>query len=417
MAPTPLTPEAMGEFVRSRLTVEQPRLVVTGNGGTPWQLLSALDAALPTYRLWMLNAFKGIPVRDGVVHESPFVGPGMRRLPTLEYIPARLSLVPALFSHHREPDVVVLHVSAPIDGVVSMGIEINVLPAAVEAVKARGGLLVAQINSQMPYTYGDGEIPLDAFDAVIEADASIEHASHKPPSTGAAAEAARVIGELCSSRVHDGATLQLGIGEVPDATLPGLSRLKGLGVWSEMVSDGILSLESAGALDPERTVVASFAMGTNELYRWMHRNPQLRMRRTEVTNDPSNVARQPQMTSINTALQVDLLSQANASRINARIHSGFGGQTDFIVGAIHAPGGQALMALRSWHPKADCSTIVPLIDEPVTSFQHSAVITEQGVAEVFGHDEKTQARNIIEQAAHPRVRDELWEEARELGLA
>jgi acyl-CoA hydrolase len=122
------------------------------------------------------------------------------------------------------------------------------------------------------------------------------------------------------------------------------------------------------------------------------------------------------MTSVNTALQVDLFAQANASRINARIHSGFGGQTDFIVGALHSKGGQALMALRSWHPKANCSTIVPLVDEPVTSFQPSAVITEQGVAQIYGHDEKTQAANLISNAANPKVREELWEEAAGLGL-
>ncbi len=416
MATSVLSTESMGSLLRSRLSEGRPRIVVTGNGGTPWELLKLVDESVPSFKLWMLNAHSGIPVRDGIIHESPFVGPGMRKVRSLRYTPARLSLVPALFRSHQPPDAVVVHVSEPIDGKVSLGIEINVVAAAIEAVKSRGGLLVAQINPQMPYTYGDGEFDADIFDGFIEVDRSVEHHSHKPPSTGDAAEAARIIGELCSSRVSDGATLQLGIGEVPDATLPGLARLKNLGIWSEMVSDGILALDAAGALDPDRVVTASFAMGSNELYKWMHRNPQLVMRRTEVTNDPSNVAQQPQMTSINTALQVDLLSQANASRIRARIHSGFGGQTDFIVGALHAPGGQALMALRSWHPKADVSTIVPLIDEPVTSFQHSAVITEQGVAEVFGRDERTQARNIIERAAHPRVRDELWEEAYELGL-
>jgi len=133
-------------------------------------------------------------------------------------------------------------------------------------------------------------------------------------------------------------------------------------------------------------------------------------------NSPANVAKQPGMTSINTAMQVDLFAQANAPRRRARIHSGFGGQTDFIVGALHAPGGQALMALRSWHPKADVSTVVPLIEEPVTSFQPSAIITEQGVAEVVGRTEKEQARVIIENAAHPSVREELWEEAVYLGL-
>ena len=127
---------------------------------------------------------------------------------------------------------------------------------------------------------------------------------------------------------------------------------------------------------PVRT---SFVFGSQELYDWVDDNPRARMLRTETTNSPAAIAQQPAMTSINTALQVDLFDQANASRIGARIYSGFGGQTDFTVGASHSPGGRAFMALRSWHPRADVSTIVPLVDEPVTSFQHGAVVTEQGV--------------------------------------
>jgi len=172
----------------------------------------------------------------------------------------------------------------------------------------------------------------------------------------------------------------------------------------------------AGALDETTLLTASFLLGSQKLYSWVDRNPRVQLLRSETTNAPARIAANPAMTSINTALQVDLFGQANASRINARIHSGFGGQRDFIVGALHSEGGQALMALRSWHPKADVSTIVAMVDEPVTSFQPTAVVTEQGVAEMFGFDERTQARHLIEQAAHPRVRDELWEEADALGL-
>jgi acyl-CoA hydrolase len=394
-----------------------PRVVASGNGSVPWRLLGLVDDALPAFVLHMLNAPNGIPARDGVVHETCFVGTGMRRSPALSYVPARLSLVPRLFSTTLPPDVVCLHVSPPRDGMVSMGAEVNVLPAAVEACRRRGGLVLAQVNPAMPYTFGDGEIPLDQVDAVVESDQPLGGPPSRPGTPGAGPDgSAAVIGDLVAARVHDGATLQLGIGAVPDATLPGLSTRRRLGVWSEMVSDGLLALREAGALDPERHVVASFVVGSPELYRWIDQNPNVRILRTETTNAPAAIAGNPAMTSINTALQVDLFGQANASRINARIHSGFGGQTDFIVGALHSPGGQALMALRSWHPKADVSTIVPLIDEPVTSFQHTAVITEQGVAPIFGHDERTQARSLIEHAAHPDVRDELREEAVALGL-
>ena len=123
------------------------------------------------------------------------------------------------------------------------------------------------------------------------------------------------------------------------------------------------------------------------------------------------------MTSVNAALQVDLYGQANASRVKGRIFSGFGGSTDFIVGALHSRGGQAFIALPSWHPKAQVSTIVPLITEPVTSFQHSAVVTEQGIARVFGNNQREQTHELITKAAHPQVRDELWEYAARVGLS
>jgi acyl-CoA hydrolase len=391
----------------------QPRVVVSGNAAVPWQLLRAFDAAVPAYRLFMLNAPRGIPARDGVVHETPFVGTGMRGSPALAYLPARLSQVPGLFATTCAPDVVLLHTSAEHAGRVSLGAEVNVLPAAIEACRSRGGVIIAQANPRMPYTFGDGELEVDQLDGIVEADEPLAAPHPAAPPDAAATR----IGALVAERVLDGSTLQLGIGAVPNATLPGLSHRRGLRIWSEMVSDGLLALDAAGALDADREVIASFVVGSAALYAHLDRNPRVRLLRTEVTNDPGRIAANPRMTSINTALSVDLFVQANASRIGARIHSGFGGQTDFIVGALHSPGGQALIALRSWHPKADVSTIVPLLDEPVTSFQHTAVITEQGVAEVHGHDERTQARHLIDRVAHPSVRDELREEAVALGLA
>ena len=133
------------------------------------------------------------------------------------------------------------------------------------------------------------------------------------------------------------------------------------------------------------------------------------MLRTERTNNSAVIAAIPHMVSINSAIEVDLHAQANAANIRGRVHSGFGGQSDFVVGALHSPSGQALIALSSWHPRAGCSTIVPRLDQPVTSFQHTAVITEQGTAELWGRDDITQASNLIEHAAHPDARAELRE--------
>jgi acyl-CoA hydrolase len=183
-----------------------------------------------------------------------------------------------------------------------------------------------------------------------------------------------------------------------------------------MFSDGVLELFKHGALDPEMPLTASFLFGSRELYDWLHLNRSLRMLRTEKTNDPGQIAKQAKMTSINAALEVDLFDQANASYVRGQIYSGFGGSTDFIVGALHARGGQSFMALPSWHPKANKSTIVPQLKESATSFQHSFVATEHGLADCFGHTDKQQAQNIIA-VAHPDAREELKEAAGRLGLS
>ena len=141
------------------------------------------------------------------------------------------------------------------------------------------------------------------------------------------------------------------------------------------------------------------------------------MTRTEVTNDPARIAEHSAMVSVNTAMQVDLSDQAGASHIGGRLYSGFGGQPDFVSGALHSPGGHAVIALRSWHERSDSSTIVPRLEQPVTSFRHSAVITEQGCAQIFGRSDRAQARLIIEQAAHPDAREQLRDSAAALGLA
>ena len=235
--------------------------------------------------------------------------------------------------------------------------------------------------------------------------------SRSRPTTRRSRSACRV-----GALVPDGATLQAGIGAVPDAALQGLTDRRSLRVWTEMFSDSMLALERAGALDADVPITTSFVFGSAELYEWLHRNERVRMTRTEVTNDPSRISTNPLMVSINSSLEVDLFAQANASRVRGRIYSGLGGQADFVVGAIHSPGGQALIGLRSWHPRANASTIVPMVTAPVTSFQMSAVITEQGTAEILGHDQERQAANLISKAAHPAGRDDLWEAAETLGL-
>ncbi|MBW8485572.1 acetyl-CoA hydrolase/transferase family protein [Actinomadura parmotrematis] len=389
----------------------RPRVVAGGNFATPARLLRILDGAVTEYRLFMLNAQGELPDRDGVALETPFVGAGMRGKSNLRYFPCRLSLVPLLLKETLPPDVVVVQTSMPAQGTVSLGVEVNILPAAIEAARARGGLVIAQLNPRMPYTHGDAVLALEDVDYAIESDDPLPEPARRPASA-----VSREIGERVARLVPERATLQMGIGAVPDAVLAALLDRRGLAIWSEMFSDGVLALDKAGALDPAVPVTASFAFGGAELYAWMDRNERVRMLRTEKTNDPGLIARRPRLVSINSALQVDLFAQANAGRVRGAIYSGFGGQTDFVVGALHSPGGHAIIALPSWHPRADVSTVIPRLAGPVTSFQHSYIVTEQGAAEIWGHDASGQAQQIIDRAAHPSARDGLRDEGRRLGF-
>ena len=396
-----VTLETIGERLEA-LAPTQPRIVVSGNFATPWELVRLAADRIPTFRFFVLNPQAGWPRREGIITETPFVGAGVRADDDLKYLPMRLSLVPRLFATSRPPDVVLIHTSTPRNGKVSLGIETNLLPAALEEVRRRGGLVIAQVNRHMPYTFCDSEIIIDDVDLAVELDAPLPSPSERAPD-----EAAQVIGENVASLSSDGATLQLGIGQLPDAALSQMHHRRHLGVWSEMVSDGIMHLDRAGALDVTRVMTSTFLFGTPELYEWANENPRLVMRRTEVANNPSRIADQPSMLSINTALQVDLYAQSNASFVRGRIYSGFGGQPDFVSGALHSRGGQAVLALRSWHEKSDSSNIVPILTDPVCSFQHSVIVTEHGIAPIFGFSQQSQARSLIDHAADPRAREEL----------
>ena len=374
-------------------------------------LVHALEASRERCRLFAINAQGDWPQRFGLINETPFVGPGMRHDPLLDYLPMRLSLVPRLFDTSRPVDAVLIHTSVPREGKVSLGIEVNILPAAIERVRAHGGLVMAQLNPNMPYTFGDGELSIDWIDVAVEADEPLPSTPFRQVD-----ETDRRIGEWIARFADDGATVQLGIGKIPDVAANELVARHHLGIWSEMISDGVLNLERGGSLDLDRPIRASFLFGSPELYEWADANPRLQMTRTEVLNDPGRIANNPAMISVNMAMQVDLFAQANASFVGGRVHSGFGGQADFVAGALHSPGGHAVIALHSWHGKTDTSSVLPILTNPVTSFQHSAIVSEQGCAEVFGRSEQAQARLIIERVADPRVREELLAAAGTLGL-
>ncbi|MCM6778480.1 hypothetical protein NDR87_33840 [Nocardia sp. CDC159] len=390
---------------------DTPRVVIAGNFATPRRALTVVDQALVEYRLFALNTHAALPDREGVTLETPFVGPSMRGRARLRYFPCRLSLVPGMFAHQLPPDIVVLHTSPVVGDTVSLGIEVNILPAAIEAVRARGGLVIAQLNPGMPYVHGDAIVPVDDIDYAIEVDEPLPHPTPRPSSA-----ASQRIGDHVAALIPDGSALQLGIGAVPDAVLAQLTDRRNLVVWSEMFSDGVLAIEKAGALDPDAPVTASFVFGGAELYDWIDHNPRVQLLRTEKTNDLAAIARHPALISVNTALQIDLFGQANAHWLRGTIYSGFGGQVDFVGGSLRSPGGRAIIALPSWHPKADVSTVVPRLPGPVTSFQHTCLVSEQGTAEILGNDMTDQAQQILDRVAHPHARDHLREHGRKLGL-
>lgn len=388
----------------------RPRVVCGGSGAAPLAVLDLMDRACETWRLACINAPAGVPNRPGVTHETVFIGPGARGTSPVRFIPCRLSLAPRLYRNELAPDVLVLHTSMPRNGRVSMGIEVQVLPAALDEAKRRGALVIAQLNPNMPHVLGDGVIDVHDIDVGMVVDAPLPTASM--PSPGPIASH---IGDLVVGRIPDGATLQVGIGVIPDAVVAKLPRAHRVGVWTELLTDGIHTLEEAHSLD-ERMIVGTFAMGTPRLYEWLDDNPRVQLLRCETTNDPGIIATKPKVISVNTALQVDLFGQVNATRIGTRIHSGVGGSTDFLVGAMHSPGGQSLIAMRSWHPKVDRSTIVGRLEGAASANQPTAVVTEQGVAELFGTDEAEQARRLIDEAAHPQARENLRREGVEMGI-
>ena len=270
---------------------ENPRIVATGNHVTPWHALGLVDEALPEYRLWVLNAQPGVPQRDGVTHETAFVGPGVRRSPWLSYTPCRLSMVPSLFRRQTPPDAVLLHTTRPRNGEVSMGTEVNILPAAIEQVRRRGGKVVAQVNDRMPWTTGDALVPESFVDVMVEADGDLPTAP-----VGAIDDESALIGSMVAERVPDGATLQAGIGAVPGrrpAWTGDPARPAGL---DRDVQRQRAGARARGCPGPRRSALRLLHLRlAGAAWPGSTTTSRIEMVRTEVTNDPARIARNPQM--------------------------------------------------------------------------------------------------------------------------
>lgn len=352
------------------------------------------------------------PEFEGVFRsESFFIGENMRRQiqrGAADYIPVSLHDTPRLIRDGVVGcDVAMIQVSPPgRHGRVSLGISVDVAPAAIETAK----LVIAVMNRNMPYTYGDGEIDLDRIDYLVEDDSPLEETHFALPN-----EIERAIGRNCAELVEDGSCLQLGIGAIPNAVLSQLSDRKDLGIHTEMFADGLLPLVEAGVVNGSRKridrgkIVASFLMGSRRVYDFVDRNPMVRMREAAYTNDPFRIARNPKVVAINSAIQIDLTGQVCADSLGMRMYSGVGGQLDFIYGASRSEGGRPIIAMPSRTTKG-VSKIVPVLDPGAGVVTPRSrvhfVATEYGIVDLYGKPLQQRARLLIS-IAHPECREEL----------
>lgn len=394
------------------------RVVVGHACGEPSYLLDAMVANASAYRdvelVHMVAMGKGDYCKpeyaENFRHNAIFVGGSSREAVAdgrADFTPSFFFEVPRLFSTTMPVDVALVMVTPPDEnGMCSLGVSVDYTQEAVKQAK----LVIAQINPQMPWTGPNSLVSVKDLDVIVEHDAPLIEL--KPGKIG---EIEKAIGEHCASLVPDGATLQLGIGAIPDAVLLFLKDKKDLGIHSEMFSDGVVELAEAGvitnakkSLNPGKFVVA-FLMGTKRLYDFVNHNPDVDMRPVDYVNHPFVVAQNDNLISINSCVQVDLMGQVASETVGSKQISGVGGQVDFVRGASAAKGGVSIIAMPST-VKGKISKIVPLLDEgaAVTTSRNDVdyIVTEYGVAHLKGETLRQRARNLIA-IAHPDFRDEL----------
>ena len=324
------------------------------------------------------------------------------------YTPIFLSDMPLLFDRkHVKVDVVLIQVSPPDKfGFCSMGVSVEACKSAIRNAK----YVIAKVNKQMPRTYGDALLHIDEIDFLVEHDAPIFSLHLTEPDT-IEKQIARHIVPL----IEDGSTLQLGIGNIPNAALGEMGHLKNLGIHTELLTEGVLDLVKKGVINgyekriDKGKIIASFVMGTKELYDFIDKNPSVEIAEASYTNEVSVIRQNPKMISINSAIEVDLTGQVCADSIGTTIYSGFGGQIDFVRGAMLSEGGKSIIAFPSTTNKGE-SKIVPFLKQGagvVTTRAHvQYIVTEYGVAELFGKNLCERAKALIA-IAHPNHRENL----------
>ncbi len=413
-APEPQTPDEAVSHIRSGM-----RVFVQGSAATPHPLLQALcrrtdlenvtlyhlhtDGAAPWMAPEMAGRFRGV---------SLFVGPSQREpvnAGRADYVPVFLSDVPGLFRNGIIPlDAALVQLSPPDrHGLCSLGTAVDAARAAVDSAK----LVIAEVNARMPRTHGDTAVSLNVLSAYTVTDRPLP--SHPPePETP---EIAR-IGELVAGLVEDGATLQMGIGAIPDAVLTRLTSRHDLGVHTEMFSDRLVDLYESGAITNSKKafargrIVTSFVLGSQRVFDFVNDNPGVQFEGCDYTNDTARIGRNPMVVAINSALQIDLTGQVCADSIGTRIYSGIGGQMDFIRGAARSAGGKPIIALPSTAAKGTISRISTVLDEGagvVTTRGHVHwVVTEYGAVNLHGRSLR-ERREMLIGIAHPEHRNEL----------
>jgi acyl-CoA hydrolase len=350
-------------------------------------------------------------------HRALFIGPNARLAVEegrADYVPVFLSDVPDLFtSGALQLDAVLVNATPPdAHGFCSLGTSVEAIHSAIRAART----VIVQLNRAMPRTLGDSFIHVDQVDLAVEVDV--------PPYEHAVApigDVERRIGAHVAELIPDGATLQLGIGAIPAATALFLRDKRDLGIHTEMFTDSVVDLVEAGAITgnaKERNrgkIVTAFVLGTQRLYRFVHDNPMVEMRPVDFTNDSAIIRTFRRMVAINSAIEVDLTGQVVADSIGRRMYSGVGGQMDFIRGAALAEEGRAIIALPSTAAGGSASRIVATLQPGagvVTTRAHvRTVVTEYGVADLFGKSVRERAEALIA-IAHPDFRGRLRSDLR-----
>ena len=346
-------------------------------------------------------------------HNAMFIGGNVPQAVNegrADYTPVFLSQIEALFESGQMPiDVALIQVSPPdAHGFCSFGVGVDTTLTAARQAK----FVAAQVNDQMPRTYGDSFIHVSDIDSIVETSRPL--CELKPIEITSVHHA---IGRNVASLIEDGATLQLGIGGIPDAVLLELSGHKDLGIHTEMLSDSVIPLIDSGVINGSRKaihrgkIVTGFVLGTKNLFNFVNNNPAFEFHPNAYTNDPYVISENHKMVAVNSALQVDITGQVCADSIGTFFYSGIGGQVDFIRGASRCRGGKPIIAIPATAKNGNLSRIVPMLDPGagVVTSRGSVhyVVTEYGVAYLHGRTIRQRAEALIE-IAHPKFRDELY---------